>query len=597
MADSPAQNNDGVVTFTVTADGTNVSDEIGILAIEVFFRVNRIARAELTIRDGDLASQAFPVGESDHFKPGTKIEIQAGYGNDEDSLFKGVVVNHAMHVANNTQSILSITCMDCAVKMTVARRSQSYLQQKDSDIIGTLVGRCTDLAVGKIEATSATHDELVQFNCSDWDFMLTRAEANALVVCNLNNTLSVTPPATSDAPDFTVTYGTDIISFSAQIDPRYQFAQVTGEGWDPDTQQMAQGQAGSAEISNQGNLSSNTLASVINLDDYRLQTSSDLAEDVLTDWAKGQQIKSALAKVRGALTFQGNANVKINTLIEITGVSERFSGPQYISGVHQKIEAGHWTTTVDLGLSPQWSSEHRDLGAPPAAGWIPPVDGLQIGVVTQLDQDPQSQYRIQVKIPALGESDNTVWARLSSYYATNTSGNFFIPEINDEVIVAFLNNDPSSPIILGCLYSSKHTPAYDITADNNIKALVTRSQLKIEFNEENKVITLITPANNKVVLDDNDKSITLADQNGNTAVLNDSGISLDTPKDIKITASGNISMSAGQAITLKATTDLKGQGTNIDLEADMGFTAKGSATAELSASGMTTIKGGMVKIN
>ncbi|CAM3704233.1 Phage-related baseplate assembly protein [Vibrio aerogenes CECT 7868] len=597
MAESPEKNSSGVTSLTIKADGNTIDSTTGIIAVHIYYQVNQVASAELTLSDGNVAEQTFEVSQGDAFKPGAKITISAGYAGDEETIFEGIVITHAIRITGNNQSSLHVTCKDQALGMTIARRSQSFLKQSDSDIISTLIGNCAGVSAEKVESIAEKHDELVQFHCSDWDFMLTRAEANGFVVCNQSGKISVAPPGVDKSPVLEVTYGTDLIDLSAAIDARHQLKQVTGTGWDPGQQKMLTGQTAAQSIADQGNLSDSELASVLGIGDFRLQTSATLTQDMLTSWAKGQRVKSMLAKVRGSVTFQGTADAKIDTLIQLTGVGERFNGSHYIGGVHHRIENGQWLTTVDLGLSPMWSAEHRDLGAPQAAGWLPPVDGLQIGLVTKLDEDPASQNRIQVQMPALGDDNNLVWARLSSYYATQTSGNFFIPEAGDEVVLGYINQDPGQPIVLGSLYSSQHTPPYSLTAENNTKAIVTKSQLKIEFNEEDKVTTILTPGGQSITLSDKEKSITLADQNSNTVTLNDSGISLESPKDIKLSAKGEISLESTNNSSIKAQMDVKIQGMNVDVQAQTGLTAKGSATAELSASGMTTIKGGLVKIN
>jgi len=172
-----------------------------------------------------------------------------------------------------------------------------------------------------------------------------------------------------------------------------------------------------------------------------------------------------------------------------------------------------------------------------------------------------------------------------------------VPEIGDEVVVGFFNHDPSHPVVLGSLYSSRNKPAYALAARNDTKALVTRCMHKIEFDEKDKIITVTTPAKNRVVLSDKDKSILLHDQNGNIVELNSSGITVDTPKDLKITAKGTISVNAIGTMNISSTADVKCSGLNVVCDAQVGFTGKGSATAELSAAGQTTVKGAMVMIN
>jgi len=152
--------------------------------------------------------------------------------------------------------------------------------------------------------------------------------------------------------------------------------------------------------------------------------------------------------------------------------------------------------------------------------------------------------------------------------------------------------------VLGSLYSSKRAMPYELTADNYIKGLMTKEELKIEFDDEKKVITIVTPGNNTVVLSDDGKSILLQDQNDNKVELSDSGIVLDSPKDITVSAQGKIAMTAVGNIELSSSGgDVTEEGLNITHTAQVGFTAEGNATAEVSASGQTTIKGAMVMIN
>jgi uncharacterized protein involved in type VI secretion and phage assembly len=297
------------------------------------------------------------------------------------------------------------------------------------------------------------------------------------------------------------------------------------------------------------------------------------------------------------MKFQGSALAKIGSLITLDGVGARFNGEVFVSSVKHQIMGGNWTSEVDFGMSPDWFAEQRNLVAPSASGFLPGIEGLQIGVVLKLDEDPEGQSRVQVSVPILQAETEGVWARLSNFSASNSFGAFFIPEIGDEVILGYLNNDPSNPIVLGSLYSSKQVPPYELTPDNYTKAIVTREKLSIEFDDEKKTITITTPSENKVVLNDDEKSIMLQDQNGNKVQLSESGIVLDSPKDIAISAAGKITIDATGNIEVTSKADVNVQGSNVNHTADIGFTAKGSASAEISASGNTTVKGAMVMIN
>ena len=597
MADSPNTDSDGVVSFTIEANGSAISDEIQVLSIEVSKTINRIGGAILVFQDGDMPTKDFELSNEDDFKPGSEVVIKAGYAGTTEQIFSGIVVRHGISIGGNNKTRLVIECKDKAVGMTIARNCNNYVKQKDSDIMTTLIGNCSGLTAA-VDSTSTQFEELVQYNCSDWDFVLSRAEANGLVVCNDDAKVTVQAPDTSSSAVLTVTYGEDLMTFNADIDARYQYSSVKGVSWDISTQATIEEEVAAQTLNAQGDLSSSDLADTLGLSEYRMQTGTYYEKTALKDWATAQQVKSALARIRGEMRFQGSAKAKIGSIIEVAGVGNRFNGDVYVSSVRHEIEGGQWTTDIEFGMSPAWSADFRDLTAPPASGLMPGVEGLQIGVVKKLDEDPDKQNRIQVTVPVMQNETEGVWARLATYYASSDFGNFFIPEIGDEVVLGYFNNNPGDPVILGSLYSSGRAPAYELTAENNTKAIVTKSKLTIEFDEDKKVITVITPGNNKIVLSDDDKSILLQDENDNKVELGTGGITLDSPKDIKINASGKISIDAVGEISVSSSGgDISGSALNISLDAQVGFVGKGAATAEVSASGTTTVKGAMVMIN
>lgn len=595
MAESPDKNSNGVLKLTISTEGNDLKDDTEVVLVEVCKKINKIPNAKVVLLDGNMPDKKFPLSDSDDFKPGNEIEIKAGYGSTDETIFKGVIIRHGLKIGANNTALLEIDCRDPSVAMTVARKNANYVDVKDSDIIATLIGNYSGLSQD-IEATTTQYKELVQYYCSDWDFMLSRAEVNGLLVCVDDGKLTVKPPQT-EAAELKVTYGEDLIEFQADLDARMQLSKVKGVAWDVSTQAAVEAEADPQTINQQGDLDSAALAAALNISDYRLQTATPLDADALKGWAEAQQLKSGLSRICGHMKFQGSAKAKVGSQIEVEGVGSRFSGNVYVSAVYHYIENGDWVSETEFGLPADWFAETRDLTAPSAAGLLPGVDGLQVGVVKKLDEDPEDQCRIQVSVPVLQAESEGVWARLIQPYASSGFGMQFIPEIGDEVVLGYFNNDPSNPVILGSLYSSGRKPPYDITADNFIKAAVTREALKLEFDDENKVITLLTPGANTVVISDKDKSILLQDQNGNKVELGSSGITLDSPKDISITAKGGITLDAVGAVSISSKQDVKVEGLNVSHTANVGFTAKGNATAELSASGQTTVKGAMVMIN
>lgn len=596
MASSPLIDSSGVLSLTVLSNGTALADTTQVISVEVSFSYNRIPYAKLTIVDGDMPNATFPESETDIFKPGSEITIQAGYASVVKTIFEGVVIKHAIHINADNDARLVLECKDKALAMTVGRKNANFVDAKDSDIISRLIGAYSGLSAD-VSATETTYKELVQFYCTDWDYMLARAEVNGLLVSVDAGKVSVKKPQTSGTAVLCVTYGIDLLEFQAELDSRSQLASVQATAWDLASQSIVQQQSAPEALNAQGNLDSTTLSQVLGISTYALQSATTLESGALTSWSKAQQFKSGLSRIRGRMSFQGSALATVGSLIELKGVGARFNGDVLVSGVKHVLREGTWTTEVEFGMSPNWFTEQEYIAAPPTSGITAGVGGLQIGIVKKLDADPESQYKIQVSVPVMQAENDGVWARLANFYGSNTFGAFFLPEIGDEVILGYFNDDPSHPVILGSLYSSKQKPPYEPAADNFFKAVVTRSKLKLEFDDDKKVITLVTPSKNTIVLSDDGKSILLQDQNNNKVQLNPSGITLDSPKDIVINAKGKITISAVGNVEVSAKADVKTTGLNINNNANVGFVAKGAATAELSASGQTTVKGAMVMIN
>jgi Rhs element Vgr protein len=586
----------GVVRIAIYADGTALPETTKIMSVDVVKRVNRLPAATVVFDDGDMPAGDFPLSSSKKLDPGVAIKIAAGYGDDEDTIFEGVVVQHGVSISSSQRSRLVVECRDKAVKMTIGRKNAQFSELTDSDIIAKLISGAGGLTQD-VDATTVTYGDLVQYYCTDWDFMVTRAEANGLLVIAEAGKISVKAPDVSSPAALKVTYGVDLIDFHADIDARSQIATVSGVSWDPVAQAIVESQASPKTLNEQGDLTSATLAAAFGSNKALLQTSAPLDQATLKAWTEAQQVKAGLARIRGRMRFQGSALAQVGTLVALEGIGVHFNGSVFAGSVHHELADGDWTTEVEFGLPPDWFVETPNVVSPPASGWTPGVEGLQVGVVKKLDANPKGEPMVQVELPVLKADGGGVWARIARLYASEGVGAFFIPEVGDEVVLGFLANDPSFPVVLGSLHSSKRKPPYDLTADNFTKGFVTKSKLKLGFDDEKKVVTIETPGGNKMVLSDDGKSVALTDQNGNSVKLDSGGITLESAKDVTIKAQGAVNVTSTTKMSLSSQADLALAGMNVNAEAQVGFVGKGAATAELSASGQVTVKGAIVMIN
>ena len=239
-----------------------------------------------------------------------------------------------------------------------------------------------------------------------------------------------------------------------------------------------------------------------------------------------------------------------------------------------------WYVNVQLGLDPDLFAENQTIAAPQASGLIPPASGLHIGIVVQIQGDPGKEERIKVKLPGISEKQEGIWARLATFDAGANRGSFFRPEVNDEVVVGFVNNDPRTPVILGSLHSSSAPAPIKATDQNNEKGLETREKLKLSFDDSKKSIVSATPKGNSIELSETLGGITIKDENGNKFTMSSEGIEIKSASDIKLQAAGKIEIS-GNDLELKAQ----------NLKTDC------SANLELVSGATAKLKGAIVEIN
>ncbi|BAY23215.1 hypothetical protein NIES2100_29790 [Calothrix sp. NIES-2100] len=577
-----------VATFTLLSEGKDITNEYTVLSLTVNRAVNRVPTAKVVLRDGATAEETFAASEAPDLIPGKEVEIAIGYDGKDKRMFKGLIVKHAIKVGANGDSLLILDCKDVATKLTIGRHSRYFTEVKDSDAIAQIISSYSGIS-SKVEATKVKHPEIVQYYATDWDFILSRAQINGQIVLADKGKLQVKAPNTSGSPLVTLTYGGNLLEFEAEMDARNQYQAVKATAWSYTDQTLVEEEGSEPNIDKQGNLSGKTLANAIALSTWELRHSGRIQQPELKAWADAQLLKSRLAKIQGRVKTVGYPDAKPDALIELKGLGKRFNGLAYVSGVRHEMIGGAWYTHMQLGFAPQWFYQETDIVDKQASGLLPGVNGLQIGVVVQLQGDPNGEDRILVKAPIIDSQSEGIWSRIATLDAGKNRGSFFRPEIGDEVILGFLNDDPRDPIVLGMLNSSAKPAPLKAADENHHKGFFTRSQMKVSFDDEKKIITLETPGGNKIIISDEDKGITLKDQNGNTMTMNDRGITMKSPKDITLEATGKL--------TLKATQDTSIEGLNVNAKANAQFKAEGNAGAEVSTGAIAVLKGSLVQIN
>lgn len=548
-----------VVTATIKNGSELMDPAFELVSIDVTNEMNRIPYAEVVLVDGDFATQKYAVSDTSFFDPGNEIEISLKYENlpaDNPLVFKGIVMKHSLKKVGSG-CMVYITISDSAVKMTTRKKSEIFENLTDDALIRKLI---TDggATVGVIDATKVEHKRIVQYYTTNWDMMLSRAEVNGLLVYAINGKISAKKPTFDGTPAHVFEVGKkDVFDFDVQADARYQFSAVNSKTWDIATNELTETITAADFALEQGNLKPATMATAMGNTVDNLITAVPFNANEAKAWADGRMIKTRLSMMRGSFTIEGTGHVVVGNLFELKGVGKKFSGKNLVTGVKQTVTVDGWYTTVQFGLSADWFSSSVLLTDTPAAGLLPGVNGLQIGIVQKFEADPENQARIKVKMPGIDGTVKMLWARMATLDGGDKHGMFFWPEENDEVILGFLNDDPRHPVILGSVYGSKVPPAILRADKNPQKGLITRSGIKVLFDDEKQTVIIQTSDNNKILINEEKKFIEINDVNGNNIKLSDAGISFESKINIVLKAEKNINIE-GENITIK--------GSKIDLK-------------------------------
>ena len=165
------------------------------------------------------------------------------------------------------------------------------------------------------------------------------------------------------------------------------------------------------------------------------------------------------------------------------------------------------------------------------------IHGVVVGLVTN-NHDPDGLGRVRLKFPWLGEADEGAWSRIASPMAGDKRGMFFLPEVNDEVLVCFEHADPRFPYVIGALWNGKDKPPLD-NADghNDVRLIRSRSGHLIRFTDKagGELLEIIdSSGKNKISIDSAANKITLSSSGGTIRLeAGTTEISADAKVDVK----------------------------------------------------------------
>ncbi len=580
-----AENN--YISYSIKIGSKTYTSQGPFVSILTHTEINKIPFASIALTDGDPSKQDFELSSGNVFNPGEKISIELGFNGKNSEVFSGIIIRHRIKSRNAESSLLLIECKHATLKMCGGRKTTYFEGKDDKAILEALYDECSVGGSLSCEGEFLKSDSSMQFDVSNWDFFMLRAQANSKVVLFDGDNVFVSDLKLSGSPTKTYNYGQDILEYESEADAENLFSKVEGYSWDSDKQEVVKisgAPSSFKQLENDG-VKISDLEGVLSVQNSLIH-GGEISKEELTSWGNSKADIASLSKIKGRIKILGDSTIKVGDVISIKGVGSKFSGNVLVSAIRQEVNSSGWATHIQFGLSADLYTDKDEINSPPAANLLPSVNGLQIGKVLKIDGD--EKYRVQVALPVAGD-EVYVWARMIFEDAGNNRGKIFWPEKDDEVIVGFLNADPRSPVILGSLFSKVNVPPIKPEEENNEKGIISREEIKIIINDEDKSINIKTPSGNTIILDDKKKSIFLEDQNQNSVKLDGGGISL--------VSKGDISIEASKKVSIKADMDIEIEGMNVKNTAKAKFSADGSAGSELTTSAIAIVKGSMVKIN
>jgi uncharacterized protein involved in type VI secretion and phage assembly len=584
--------------FQISVDGQPIAATIGasLLEAHVEDEVNLPDACELVF--GDSLHSVLDAGTFEIAKS-LKISVISESLPGGEVIFEGEITAIEAEIQRG-QTLAIVRGFDAAHRLQRGTNTETHLDVTYGDVVGKVAQR-RGLQKGDAGTNTVVHEAVVQWNQTDWEFLSGLAAEIGHEVVVVDGKLHLRPPAdsksgpsagdmrTHDATQLVA--GSNLLQLRATISGAEQVGEVHVRGWDFKAKEAVEGVAKAADGSRSAAAGSGaaTLAKDLKGGTLVMTTPPVASAEVARDAAESlaEQLGSAAAELEGIAV--GSPALRAGVLVSLSGVGKKFDGKyaltscrhtyDHLTGYQTAFRVTGRQTRTMLGLVRGSGAEQRRL-----------ITGVVPALVSNLD-DPDGLNRMKVSFPWLGDKVESFWARAAMPGAGDKRGLVVMPEVGDEVLVAFEHGDPQRPIVIGGLFNGKDKPSAPPVDGGKVvkRTLVSRNGHRIELDDKDDLITIATgDGKHKVVLDQKSNKVVL-ETNGDVEVTSKASLSIKTSSDLKLESEGSLSV--------------KGNGVSIDAGSGA-FSAKGSqakvegqSSAEISSSGQTTVRGSLVSVN
>ncbi|MFM7599952.1 MAG: VgrG-related protein [Pseudanabaena sp.] len=566
------------------------------------------------------------------FEIGKKIKIGFTSSTTEDTDFsqeetgyvlEGEITAIETELNEKSQAPIIIRGYDISHRLHRGRYNRSFQNVKDSDMVSQIIGE-VGITAGTVTATTVVHEYAFQENQTNMEFLQERAARNGFELYVQDGRLNFREP-TQDAA-LTLTWLEDIHSFRVRVTSAEQVSSVEVRGWDYEQKQAIVSTAATTTIltstdSGTGKDSSTKFTGggtpkMIVVDQPVFSTSEALKMAQSLYKELGGEFVNADAK------GEGNPAIRPGKVITLSNIGN-YSGSYYVTETHHLFQERKYITHFSVrglrggNLFSMLSSKTH----------LQPGQTMMVGIVSN-NNDPKKWGRVRVKLPTLTEEHESNWARVVGVGAGSSRGFDCLPEINDEVLVAFEHGDIHRPYVIGGVWNGTDAPPEAVTdsvADGKVRLRTFKTRLghKLQFveedkgdtkkgiytntvgghnlriNDSDKFVELETTGGHKFRADDNSGVISLTSTGDITVKTGTSGTTKDltiNAANMTLTATTNITLKVGSNKIVISTTGIVVEGTQVQI--------KGTATAKMEAPAINveatasnTIKGGIVNVD
>lgn len=516
-----------------------------------------------------------------------EIKVVSGDQTSGQPLFKGEVT--AIETEFDTEGTHTIIRgFDKSHRLFRGNKTKAWTNKSFSDIASE-IAKEAKLTLGKIDSTTPVYEHVSQFATSDWDFLRwMAAESNREVAVGDGKFefRKSTPPTT--APPVARLGGratplqlklSDLIRFHAMVSAAGQVKEVKVKGWDYMKKQAVMGQADAGTSSAEVGTSPDQIAEKFGNPVYTEVNSPSGNAKHLDNIA--ESIAEQIGAGHAEIEFEafGNHKLRAGTPVSFAGAGKLFDGKGIITTTRHIFERNQGYRTIGYITGRQdrslfaltgGSNGHRSDSGPLGARHI---EGLVPAIVENVN-DPKTLNRVKLRFPWLDDKYVSDWARVIQIGAGEQGRGWnILPEVGDEVMVAFEQGDIRYPVVLGGVYNGQNKPyPGKVPLLDSAKKHVDK---RMFVSRSGHVLAFVESASKKGI------TLRTADRK-HKIVLN------TTADTVQIESSGVVSIEA---------TDIKLSATNINAEAEANLSVSANGNMSLKAGGTLEIKGATINLN